>query len=114
MTDYESQTLAIAKQTLSAYIAADVVAAVALLAAIVGGVVAYRTMRALLEQLKIARWNSLLSFEQDMATRRTKFAEIGAQMIEGAPTKMLRSVYDEARESYFNSLDRLASSILNG
>ena len=114
MTDYETQSLMVAKATLSIYWWADVIAGCALAAAIGGGLVAYRTLKAIIAQLEIARWNSLLSFEQDMASRRTKFHEIAAQMQTDAPTELLKAMHLEAKESYFNALDRLASSILNG
>jgi hypothetical protein len=114
MTDFETQSLAIARAALSVAWWADVVAACALVAVILGGIVAFRTLKVIIAQLDSARWNSLLSFEQDMASRRTKFHEIAAQMQTDAPTYLLRAVHLEAKESYFNSLDRLASSILNG
>lgn len=114
MTDYEAQTLALAKTTLSLYWVADCVAVFALIAALYGGFLGYRTLSSVVEQLKIARWNALLSFEQDMANRRSRFADVGAQLTTSASSTILQATYNEARESYFNSLDRLASSILNG
>src|ERR1700751_829288 len=60
-------------------------------------------------------WNSLLSFEQDMASRRTRFQKLANQI--GASREspeVLKLQFDEATESYSNSLDRLASSILRG
>jgi hypothetical protein len=108
MTDYEAQSLAVAKHQLSAYWGADGIALLALIAAIVGGVLAYRN-------LKVMRWGMLLSLEQDMATRRGKFLDIAAQM-EAHPgaSDLQQAQFNEAKENYFNSLDRLASSILNG
>lgn len=115
MTEYETQTLAVAKQQLLASYIGDGIAFLALIAAVVGGVVAYKSVKAVVAQLEISRWNTLLSFEQDMAARRTKFADIAAQMQANpsAPPAMLQAMFNEAKESYFNSLDRLASSILN-
>lgn len=108
MSEYEIQSLEVARHTLWAYWSADAIAAVALVAAIIGGFIAYRNM-------KIIILNSLLSLEQDMANRRTKFADIAAQMKDNnVPIETLQSSFDEAKENYFNSLDRLASSILNG
>jgi hypothetical protein len=114
MTDFEAQSLAIARHALSVAWWADVIAACALVAAVLGGIFAYRTLQVIIAQLDSARWNSLLSFEQDMASRRTKFHEIAAQMQTDAPTELLKAMHLEAKESYFNALDRLASSILNG
>jgi hypothetical protein len=116
LTGYEEQSIAIAKYQLWCYIGADVIAFLGVVAAIVGGVLAYRNIKVIAQQLEIARWNTLLSFEQDMATRRTKFHDISAHMQANpdASAQELQSRFDEAKESYFNSLDRLASSILNG
>jgi hypothetical protein len=117
MTEFEAQTVAVAKYQLWASIAGDVIAALALGAVVWGGVLAYRNIRVIIEQLEISRWNTLLSFEQDMASRRSRFADIGFQMMNPNPDaspELLQAMYDEAKESYFNSLDRLASSILNG
>ncbi len=110
------QTLTLAQSQLSAYWVADIIAFLALIAAIVGGALAFKNVKVIAEQLEIARWNTLLSFEQDMATRRTKFHDLALdmQLSETAQPKFLQERYDEARESYFNSLDRLASSILRG
>lgn len=115
MSEYEIQSVAVAKYQLWASVAGDAIAFLALIAAVAGGVVAYRSVKAVIDQLEISRWNMLLSFEQDMAARRSKFTEIGAQMqgSSGASTALLQSMFEEAKESYFNSLDRLASSIIN-
>jgi len=115
MSQYEAQALVIAREAVNANWAAVGVASLALVVAVVAGLVAYNTLQAMVTQLDTARWNSLLAFEQDMATRRSKFGEIAAQLDQaGAPTDLLRKSFDEAKESYFNSLDRLASSILRG
>jgi len=114
MTDYETQALVIAKATASYYWWADVIAACALGAAVIAGLFAFYNLRTIIGQLNVMRWNSLLSFEQDMAHRRAKFTEIGHQMEAGTPPTLLRVMFEEAKESYFNSLDRLASSILRG
>ena len=107
MTPYESQSLAAARDSVHAYWTGDAIAGVALFVAIVGGVIAYRNIKAVI-------WNSLLSFEQDMASRREKFAEIAVRMSAGENVELLQVMFEESKESYFNSLDRLASSILNG
>lgn len=108
MTPYETQSLAVAQATYWVYFWADIIAVAALLTIIIGGFIAYR-------QFKSAQWNSLLSFEQDMRNRRSKFQEIAVKLrTETTHKDFLQEMYDEAKESYFNSLDRLASSILNG
>lgn len=117
MTVYEAQTLAaLNSQALATWVASGV-AAVALVVAVIGGIFAFRNLKLIADQLKIARLDALLSFEQDMAVRRGKFQEIAhllAEPHDDESTDMLQKQYDEARESYFNALDRLASSILNG
>lgn len=109
MTPYEIQSIAIAQQQLSAYWWADRIAAAALLAVLIGAVLAYKSLRA-------SQWNTLLSFEQDMATRRANFHKVAAMMNENPDLSnvFLKLLLDEAKETYFNSLDRLASSILKG
>ena len=107
MTPYENQSLAAARDSVHAYWTGDAIAGLALFVTIVGGVIAYRNIKAVI-------WNSLLSFEQDMASRREKFAEIAIRMGAGEDTALLKLMFNESKESYFNSLDRLASSILNG
>lgn len=114
MNEFEIQSLEIARQSFYANIGSDIIAAVALAAAIVGAIAAFRGIRGAVDQLEVAKWNSLLSFEQDMAHRRSRFADIAAQLASTAPTPTLAAMYDEAKESYFNSLDRLSSSILIG
>lgn len=106
MSEFETQSLATAKATLYTYIAADVIAGLTFFAVLIGAVIAWRNVRSVI-------WNSLLSFEQDMATRRTKFQDLAAK-IKDDKAELTQLMFDEAKESYFNSLDRLASSILNG
>jgi len=108
MSEYELQSLEVAKHSLWAYWSADFIALGALIAAIVGGFIAYRNVRVII-------LNSLLLLEQDMANRRREFTKILNQLNDKSiSTQELQSQFDEAKESYFNSLDRLASSILNG
>ena len=109
MTEYELQTLTVAKSQLLAYWGADIIAALALIAAVFGARIALRSLRG-------SQLNTLLLFEQDMANRRTRFHDIGADMDAnpGAPAQALQARFNEAKESYFNSLERLASSILSG
>jgi hypothetical protein len=114
MSAFEAQSIAVAKQQLWAFVAADFIAFLALIAAIVGGVLTYKSIRVVAQQLELSRWNTLLTFEQDMANRRTRFHDIDAELkSDSANAETIQKRFDEAKESYFNSLDRLASSILN-
>ena len=101
------QALAIAKWQFWVYLAADIIAGLAIIAAVVGATIAFKSLRA-------SQWNTLLLFEQDMETRRARFQAIGAELDDcnGTHSTMLALRFDEAKESYFNSLDRLASSII--
>jgi hypothetical protein len=115
MTPFEIQSLDVARQQLWAFVGADFIAFLALIAAVVGGVLTYKNIRIIAQQLELSRWNTLLLFEQDMAARRTKFHDIDAELESnsGVSAEILQKKFDEAKENYFNSLDRLASSILN-
>ena len=108
---FELQSLDIARAQLWAYWIADGIAVLAFLAVVIGAVLALKSLRA-------SQWNTLLLFEQDMAHRREKFQELGARLARGSQDglepNMLQLMYNEAKESYFNSLDRLASSIIKG
>jgi hypothetical protein len=112
MTDYEIQSLQIAKDTFYVYLAADVIAFCALIAAIWGGKIAFATLRKIEEQLESAKWNSLLPFEQDMNARRQRFSDIAHKLI--AEPEKYEASYQEAKERYLNAVERLASAILNG
>lgn len=107
MTPFEAQSIDIARSALAASIVADVIAGVAVLAVIAGSLFAYFTLRTILAQLQAGQWSTLLSLEQDMAARRDRFLELAKQ-------KPSQEEFDAARENYFNSIDRLASLILNG
>src|SRR4051794_30553506 len=102
MTPYETQSLAVAWDTYRVYFWADIIAGFALLTIIVGGVIAYLTLKAIVRQLKTAQGNALLSFEQDMANRRAKFSEVAAKL-DANSTALETKSYEEAKESYFNS-----------
>lgn len=112
MTDYEAQSLQIAIDTYHVYFWGDLIAAVALIVAIVGGIFAFSTLRKITQQLESAKWNALLSFEQDMNARRQRLSDI-AQQVLSEPEKY-KAIYEEAKESYLNAVERLASSILKG
>ena len=117
MSPYEEQSLVIAKNTLWVYFGGDLIAFGALLVAALGGYLAYVNLLKISQQLKITRWNSLLSFEQDMSTRRAKFLEIAVRLpsiTDDQSRTMTRLMFEEAKQNYFNSLDRLASCIMNG
>lgn len=106
MSAYEIASLAVARSQLWSYIGADSIAALALIAAIVGGVFAHRN-------IKILRLSALLSVEQDLTRRRARFQEI-ALTAEDDPTDLQKAQFAEAKESYFNGLDRLAWAVLTG
>lgn len=113
MSPYETQSIEIARAAITASIIADIIAGVAVLAVIAGGIVAYLTLRAILAQLKAAQWSTLLSLEQDMASRGEKFHELAKQM-HISPAILRKETFDAAKENYFNSIDRFASLVLNG
>lgn len=113
MTPFEVQSIDIAKSALAASIIADIIAGVAVLAVIAGSVVAYFTLRAILAQLKAGQWSTLVSLEQDMAGRGDKFHELYKKM-KASPSLAPDEECNAAKESYFNSIDRFASLVLNG
>ena len=98
MTDYETRSLEIAQNTFFVYLGADVIA--------------FSTLRKIEQQLENAKWNVLLPFEQDMNTRRQYFSDMAQKLITNPETYEAR--YQEAKENYLNSVERLASAILNG
>lgn len=106
MTAFEQAQLAVAWATFYTYLAAAIIAFAAFCAASIAGYLLYH-------QLKIARWTALLALEQDMANRRRHLTEIGLQLGTADPPKNLEQTYRAEKESYLNSVDRLASSILN-
>ena len=112
MTPYEAQSIEVARSALAVSIWADIIAGIAVVAAVVGGIFAYLTLKAILAQLKAAQWSTLLSLEQDMASRRDKFRELVDQM-SSQPAALIKEKFDEAKESYFNSIDRFATLVLN-
>ncbi len=112
MSPYEAQSIEVAKSALTASIVADVIAGIALLAVIAGGIVAYLTLKAILTQLRAAQWSTLLSLEEDMTSRMEKFIDIAKKM--NSPSPPGKEVFETAKQIYFNSIDRLASLVLNG
>ena len=105
MSPFEMQTLEIARGALIASWVADTLATVALIISSIGGWLVYR-------QLSSARWNSLLTLEQDMQKRRDEFRAFAEQSTN--PPVDREIIFNSIQEGYFNALDRLASSILNG
>lgn len=114
MSEYERQSIDIAEQTLRVYFWGDIIAAGALFAVIIGGIVAFYTLRAIRKQLESAKWNSLLSFEADMAARRDRFTDLARELGATETKPGLSERYNAAKENYLNAVERLASSILNG
>lgn len=107
MTDYERASLLLAQKQYCLDVVYTIISAGALIAAIFAGVMIYG-------QLKSARWMSLLTLEQDMANRRDKFLKIKDRLREGGDDASISSDYVVQKENYLNSLERLASSVLNG
>ena len=106
MSPFEYQNLQIESLQLVSYMAADGIALIALLAAIVGGYVGYRNLR-------IVRLSLLLFLEQDLAARRRSFHDIQARMRDGGSGDELEGpLFEEAKESYFTTFERLASLAL--
>ncbi len=108
----------IAKYTLYAYWVADAIALCALIAAIWGGKTALKTLKATNQQLENsnqqlenAKWNALLSFEKDMNDRRQRLSDVAQKLIPESPEKH-KVAYGEALESYLNTVERLAASVL--
>jgi hypothetical protein len=107
MTEYETQSLQIATNTYYVYLGGLVVAFLA-------GCVAFWTLRKIAQQLESAKWNALLSFEQDMNARRHRFSEISQKLASSSEPAKHEATFNEAKESYLNAVERLAASILKG
>ena len=116
MTEFERQTVEIAQWQFWATVGADAIAALALVAAVVGGVLAYKNIKVIVNQLELSRWSTLLVFEQDMAARGAAFQVIAAESKThpGKAPELFQERFNAAKENYFNAIDRLASSILIG
>lgn len=114
MNDFETQSLEIARDTLAVYKLGAFISGGALFASIVGGAVAYLTLRTIVGQLQSAKWNALLSFEQDISSRRERFHNIAHELETGSVSPSVLARFGEAKENYLNAVERLASSILNG
>jgi len=114
VTEFETQSLVVAKETLTVYQIGAGIACAALLASIVAAVVAYRTFQAIVSQLESAKWNMLLSFEKDIASRRDRFQSLARELETAPVSASLPARMKEAIESYLNAVERLSSSILNG
>jgi hypothetical protein len=90
------------------YVAADFIALLALGAAILGGAYAHKN-------IKVLRLSALLSVEQDLTRRRGSFQNIAISLAAtDTSSDLQRAQFEEAKESYFNGLDRLAWAVLAG
>lgn len=107
MTAFETASLALAEKQYWLDLIYTVISGAALIAAIWGGYVIYG-------QLRSARWMSLITLEQDMANRRDKFLNIKDRLANETDTTAIAADYGVQKENYLNSLERLASSVLNG
>lgn len=107
MSEFEIASLALAEKQYSLGVTSTIISAIAVLAAIWGAYIIYG-------QLKSARWMSLLTLEQDLASRRDKFVAIKDRLDKFPNDQSVIQEYGVLKESYLNSVDRLASSILNG
>lgn len=107
MTSFETADLALAQKQYCLDLIYTSISGAALIAAIWGGYVIYG-------QLKSARWMSLLTLEKDMANRRDKFLKIKDRLANENDGTSIAADYDVQKENYLNSLERLASSVLNG
>ncbi|HJT00120.1 MAG TPA: hypothetical protein VJ756_13595 [Terriglobales bacterium] len=115
MTEFERRSVEIAADSLAVSQWSAIIAASALLASIVAGILAFITVRTIIGQLESAKWNALLSFEQDMSLRRERFQEIARELPEsGTVSPTIKARLKEAQENYLNAVERLSSSILNG
>lgn len=129
MSQFEFESLRIAQQTLAVYKWQMWAAVVTVVIAIVTAWVGIRTLKQLVQQVKIAaeantigQLNALLVLEQDMSRRRDRIGEIAAEMeqIQKSPAynvdpTILNPVvrqFKEAHENYLNSLDRLCFCVL--
>lgn len=107
MTPFETASLALAEKQYCLDLIYTAISGAALVAAVWGGYVIYG-------QLKSARWMSLLTLEQDMANRRDKFLKIRDRLDNESDNASIVADYSVQKENYLNSLERLASSVLNG
>jgi HD-like signal output (HDOD) protein len=73
-------------------------------AAVVGGLFAHKN-------IKVLSLSALLSIEQDLARRRSRFQDLALSAAD-SPTELQNAQFEEAKESYFNGLDRLAWAVL--
>ncbi|HAU28996.1 MAG TPA: hypothetical protein DCW68_02660 [Rhodospirillaceae bacterium] len=80
---------------------------------------ARKQLKASAEAINISRWDSLLSFEQDMFSRQANFISISqkirdAKLENKGETELIKAEHEAAKEIYLNSVDRLATCILRG
>ena len=77
------------------------------------------SLRLFVDQLRIARGDSTLAFEQDVSDRREKFVEAAEQLRKAKATRSadldaIKRHHDVVKENYLYAVDRLASCICRG
>lgn len=107
MSQYETLNLAIAQKQYCITVIYTLITAMGVLVAGGAGYFVFG-------QLRSARWMTLLTLEQDMAGRRDKFLDIQRRLRSGDNSQNLADEFKVQKESYLNSVERLASSVLNG
>lgn len=113
-----ADAIQVSKDTLSIYTWGLVVSILSFLLASIAALVGIIGLKHIAGQFASAQLNTLVLIEQEMNKRRQRLAEIGAEIsaVESSGIPMsdeLKRRANEARESYLNSLERLASSILH-
>jgi uncharacterized membrane protein YfbV (UPF0208 family) len=131
MTPFETASLAAAQDTLSVLRWQAWAAEASVIVAFVAAAIAIPSLRNLTRQVKeaaqansIGQLNALLAIEQDMSRRRDRLSELGTkvQSVKESPEykanaailEIVISQYNESKENYLNSLDRLCFCILRG
>lgn len=105
--DFQEKMISIGNESLHHLWVSDIIAALTLLVLLYAGYIAKN-------HVKSARWGALLSLEQDMSTRRKHLNDVARALAGGGNTSQWQEIYDEAKESYLNAVERLSSMILNG
>lgn len=124
MTDFESMSIDIARaslqtaiDTLFVYKWGAWLSTTSLVVSLIAAAIALFTLKKIAGQLESSQLNSLLILEQDMSVRRKRFTDIEQEIADlngGKVTDSIVRNFDEAKESYLNSVERLASCILHG
>ncbi|MBC8285079.1 MAG: hypothetical protein H8E32_14795 [Nitrospinae bacterium] len=114
MTKFEIQNLELMARTIDVYDHSNILAGIALFIATIAGILAYRTFNTISKQLESARWNALLTFEQDLSKRRQSFRGLARDLENNTNVESVQQRFEESKEDYLNAVERLSSSILNG